>query len=116
MRVTCSVLDDFLANVVKEGSNSIFRRTIYVEKICDPMMEGERKSKIRFEIGIRASAVVDLASDGQYLLEAVESCGIDYEDQSKELTGSENYELAHKKLVDFCEKTNLSLCKGIVDF
>ena len=103
MRVVCQMIDEFFENLTSEPKGSLFRDTIRINNVRQPL-DGNRFAALKFQIIVQVSAVVDLGEDGQYLLEAAEDCGIDYADASQEKEGTEQANELRLKINQECEK------------
>ncbi|MDO8682502.1 MAG: hypothetical protein Q7N50_03355 [Armatimonadota bacterium] len=98
-------------NVVKP--DDIYGRVIYVD-VNRRCIDGQGQPKVRWSVVIQASAVVASEDGGQYLLQAGEDCGLDYEDASKEHTGTERAKSLREALEDRCVDLKLRLLPGVV--
>ncbi len=95
MRVSCPTIVEFLECL--ESVDTVFDDTIRFSKISKPL--GENKAKaVKFEVVVQASTVVQ-SKESEYILEAGQSCGVDYNDASQEFEGSE-VAAAYKKAVE----------------
>jgi hypothetical protein len=116
MRVTCNTIDEFIENLAAEAPGSVFQNVIRTSRTRRALTQD--KYNVKFEVTFQATAVIDvnMGDDvGQYLLEAGEICGIDYEDASQENGGTEKaYEL-RGKIVDFCRGKDLDVRPGVID-
>ncbi len=70
--------------------------------------------KLRHEVAIHATAVV-YSNDSEYLLEVVESCGIDYNEAgSEEMDGMQEAKKKKKKIEEYAELEGLILLPGVI--
>lgn len=111
MRVQCSNVHDFLFHLTK---GAVVGKTVYVERSVRPL-DGDRRTAVRFEVVLQASAVMGFPEGGEYLLQTGESCGIDYRDASKESVGSERADELKEAVEHFCHGNGLVVMPGLVD-
>ena len=114
MRVTCGTIDEFIENLKALPHGAVFQKVIYVSRTRNSI-DGTARNGVRFSVVLQASAVVDLGDDGQYLLEAGEDCGIDYEDSTQERKGTERASELRQKIKRHCESHGIDVRPGIVD-
>jgi hypothetical protein len=70
---------------------------------------------VRWQVNFQVSTVIDLNEDGQYLLEAGEDCGTDYEDADAESKGMDRAIWLKSRVSRCCEEMGLRLLPGIID-
>lgn len=115
MRVQCSSIDDFLANLNKCGG-TVLNGTVFVDESRRPAHGQHPNVSVRWIVEIQASAVVELPDNrGEFLLQAGEECGLDYTDATQEFDGSDRAAELRGQLEGYCESRQLSLLPGIVD-
>jgi len=115
MRVSCTSVDDFLANLEIEGKAHVYREVVHVN-ICSRPLDGNKRDSAKFEVILQASAVIDTEDGGQFLLEVGENMGIDYNDASQEFAGSEAAGEANKRIYEVCNNLGLMVRPGIISF
>ena len=125
MRTICKTVDDFLENLRIEltqfGNSSsttkqhpIHRKAIYLTQIDVPIEE-DKLNAVRFDVMIQIGAVV-VTEEGEYLLECIESQGIDYRDASNEKKGTEQSELTVARIEEFCKLNQLTIRPGSLSY
>jgi len=114
MRVTCNDIAEFLKCLEDEGNERVFQRTVRVSRSRNPLDDSKDKA-VRFSANIQVSTVIDLGDDGQYLLEAGEDCGIDYEDSTREMLGTEQMEMLRNRIMVCCDRLGLKVLPGLID-
>ena len=121
MRTICKTVDDFLENLRIELSIPtdsdkcpIHRKAVYLTQFDMPMGE-DRLNAVRFDVMIHVGAVIT-TEEGEYLLECVESQGIDYQDASNEKKGTEQSELTVARIEEFCKLNQLTIRPGSLSY
>ncbi len=121
MRVVCSTINEFLQeidhNIKKSGSSCVHGQTIRGSIIETPLPDSATtnpREVVKFEMGLQASVVIDLGSDGQFLLEVGEIAGNDYRDGSNDTNATKAVEAWVNKIQGFCEKHDLRYGPGII--
>lgn len=113
MRVVCGTVDEFIENL-QNGDGEILQNTVRVSRTRNPW-DDNKMEEVRFDVVFQVSAVVDMGEDGQYLLEAGERCGTDYEDSTKEMAGSDRATVLRRKIEDYCGEAGLTVLPGVID-
>lgn len=111
MRVTCKTVDEFLENLLSEGGDHVFQKVVRCSTTRRPM----DLDLVRWQVNFQVSTVIDLNEDGQYLLEAGEDCGMDYEDADAESKGMDKATSLKNQVGGCCEEMCLRLLPGIID-
>jgi hypothetical protein len=114
MRIECQTCDEFMANLKDVPAADILLQTVYVSMTERPLDTSDKRQAVSFSITVHASAVVNLADGGQYMVDYGEDCGLDYRDASKELVGTQTAGRIREKLVSFCDDHGLRVRPGIV--
>lgn len=109
MRVSCSTLDDFLANM---ECGDLPLKIVFCERTRRPL--GESVKPVRWAVMFSASTVVERDSV-QYLVQYGESCGVDYEDATQDRGGSEQADELRHRLASWCESKGVRLLPGVLD-
>lgn len=114
MRVECSTLDDFLVNLgtLTNPASEVFGGAVYADVIRTPM--GADANPVKFSVTFQVSAVIRLADGSEYLLAVGVKCGHDYEDASRDKSGSETSSKLKERLNEFCLGRNLTVRPGRV--
>jgi hypothetical protein len=108
MRITCTLLSDFLENI--QAAN-VYQMIVYVDKTSG-FLNDECTS---VEVGIRASAVLQYDDGGQALLEVAETCGIDRHTADGGLDGTKMQTEMMNMLYQKCETLGLRVRPGTLD-
>ena len=112
MRVVCQTIDEFIDNL---QDREVVFGTIWLSKVEDPLNGKTKRDATSFQIGIQASAVVQMGDGGQYLLEAGEFTGKDYKDASPTQEGTTGFEELKRKIEDVCHQRSWQIKPGLVD-
>ena len=130
MRTVCPTIDDFLENVGRKLVNTwsackgdvdrfkcpVHRKAIYLSRFRTSVGKDDNQhTAVKFKVLLHVSAVIS-DSEGEYLLEAGEDCGIDYEDGSQEFNGTEKADELVAKLKEFCKINKLETRPGSVSY
>jgi len=114
MRVACPTVDDFLTNLLAEGSERVYRKVVYVSITKNPV-DGNKKTAIRWDVNFQTSAIIELEDEGQYLLEFGEDCGMDYHEAEPELNGTDHAKKLKNMILAACLENDLVVRPGIID-
>jgi len=114
MRVVCSTVDDFLADLETQMRISGGNECVYQQTIRISISESREDSDIRYNITLQLSAVVCLPDGTQYLLECGMFCGTDYRDASQEWNGTEACAEQKDRIKKFCDVHRLLLGPGVI--
>ena len=113
MRVVCQsaseFIDDLHVQVKGRGPDCVLQKTVRVSMSRRPI------DSVRFAVTFQASAVVVLPDGGEYLLQCGMDCGIDYEDATEEMKGSDRAAAETKVLKLFCDASGLALGPGVIE-
>lgn len=109
MRITTSTVDEFVECL--DNAVSIFENTIRVSITRRPQ-EGGRNA-VKFDVVLQASALVT-SPEGEYILEAGEECGIDYNDATQEKQGSSVASKQKQMIVEYAKTKNWKVLPGII--
>lgn len=113
MRVICTTLDDFIANLRMEPPSAVLQQAVRASVSSRPL-DGDKQKAVKFNVVFQASAVVNLDDGGQYLLDYGEDCGIDYRDSSQEFVGTQRANELKIKLTEFCDDQGLKIRPGVI--
>lgn len=114
MKLACHSIDEFLDCIEHElVKSSLFQDAIRVSIFRRPMGKNPRKS-VRFEVVLQAAAIVEVNTGGQFIVEYGTVCGIDYEDDSQEKTGTELADAVKSRLKSFTDSHDLKLLPGAI--
>jgi hypothetical protein len=111
MKVSCATIEEFLQCLDAEAS--VFSNTVRFSKFREAM-DGTNRGAVKFKVIVQSSAVIVVNDSSEYLLEAGEYCGMDYEDASKEFTGSERADELRRMVVDFADRNGLKVLPGVI--
>ena len=110
MRVTCETINEFIQCLASE--TKVFGDTVRVSIIRNPI-DGTKREAVKFSVHIKASVVVS-SGDSEYLLEAGQACGMDYEDASQERDGSKRAEFLKNEIKEFASSKNWKVLPGVI--
>lgn len=108
MKIECRSVDSFLANL---RVAPVYGLSVWLDKTRRPA--GGKRDAAAFEVAVHASAVLELG-DGQALLLYGEECGMDWEDQGGDLSGTARCEEVSRAIVEFCEGAGLVVRPGVL--
>lgn len=112
MRITCTTIDAFIANL--EG-NGVFNRTVYVSESLHSMNAGKPvREATSVMVVFQASAVVEFESDGEALLECGIECGVNRLTADGNTEGSEEKDRIRSQLEDYCKARDLQIKPGLL--
>ncbi len=100
MRVSNTSIADFLECL--KHVNQIYDDTVRVSIYRNPVDGPDKNKAVKFHVAIQASALVITDSENEYILEAGELCGIDYQDSSQEFKASEKAKELREAVVVAC--------------
>ena len=113
MRVVCDTIADFIKNLEIETPAHIYRGVVHSTVSSRPV-DGDKRSAVKFDVTIQASAVIELPNGDQFILEVGELCGTDYRDNTQELNGTIRANELSGLLRVFCESNGVSLRPVII--
>lgn len=111
MRVVCHTVEEFLVSLLAEGSEHVFQKVVRVSTNRRPL----DTDLVKWQVNFQVSTVIDLGEDGQYLLEAGEDCGTDYEETEPESNGMDKANSLRNQVGRCCVEMGLRLLPGIID-
>ena len=115
MKIVCSTVEEFLENLNDENPQSFLRGTIQVSVSRNPL-DGTKRDAVKFSVNLQASVLVNMPEDeGQYLIEVGEDCGIDYQDASMDLAGSDVAAEKRAQIIEYCEANGLRVRPGMIE-
>ncbi len=113
MRVTCSSMGDFAANLEAVASDAIYLGVVWFNVDRNPV-GGSIVKATSWEVSVRAGCVVLDGKGGEYILEAAEYCGIDRTVSPLSNEGSERVRLYREALVNICSNRGWTVRPGEV--
>lgn len=121
MIITCNSIREFIeeidAQIKEHGILCVYQKTIRLSVDEVPLRDSESQSSrdvVRWKIVLQATTVLDLRDSGQYLLQAVEVCGIDYRDASNELGGTEELNKKKEMVKSFADHFSFRVGPGVI--
>ncbi len=108
MKIECYSVDSFLANL---RAAPVYGRSVWLDRTRQP--SGGRRDAAAFAVTVHASAVLEVG-DGQALLLYGEACGVDWEDQGRDLSGTCRCDDVVRAIAEFCEGAGLTVRPGVL--
>ena len=105
MKVTVDY-EGFLRQIDRRGTAGFFESTIYSR------IEDDKSNESKRSMFLRITAVATTADGGGILLECVEHCGLDY---NNNYAGTERAHELHKELTALCSSRGLTLLNGRIE-
>jgi len=111
MKVSCLSIADYLENL--HTVKDVYDKTIRVSVIRRPV-DGTSRDAIKFDVVLQSSTVVLVNEESEYILEAGETCGVDYEESTPERKGSERAQELKKQIVELAVGKGWQVLPGII--
>ena len=112
MRVDCNGFDELFEAL--DVATKVFEDALRVSTIRRPL-DGKVYDATKVQVVVQASTVVLCEGDeSQYLLEAGEICGIDYNDETQEKEGSKRAMELRAQLKAYADKRGWRILPGVI--
>lgn len=114
MKVSCYTIEDFMVSLktlIADGGG-VFENAVRVSISRRPLNE----SKTKLSVVLQASCVAQPVPEGEYLLEVGVECGTDYDDATKDKTGTETAYEAKKLIEETIKEDGLRVLPGLIGF
>lgn len=111
MRVKCDTVESFMANLNHTSAIGVVGGAIRYKTDRKLRKEGSCTYDVFFQI----SCVVAI-EEGEYILEAIEYCGRDYEDSTGEMSGSARAKDLMALCLDYVSGKECCMLPGSVDY
>lgn len=118
MKVMCSTVADFLANldIALVKGDTILQKAVYVD-VSDNPIDGTRWGKnpaAKWRRDLQAMAVVQMQDGGEYLLECGVECGTDYRCEG-EYPATERAKIDRGFIEAYCIGKGLTVRPGTIE-
>lgn len=113
MHITTTSLSEFFE--ILDSETKIFQSTIHVDVSKTPL-DGDRFSAVRFSVVLRASVVVEVSNESQYILVFGYDCGKDYRDSNSEENGTKVANEMKAQIREYASSRNWKILPGVIGF